>query len=82
MGKLSVHTIRVPQIQSNPATMPPRYYATPATMPLLVGPDDFPFKIEKKPATMPPDKKFFFSKILFFNTLLSYKYEKTLMNNK
>ena len=69
MGKLSVHTIRVPQIQSNPATMPPRYYATPATMPLLVGPDDFPFKIEKKkPATMPPDKKFFFQKF-YFSTL-------------
>ena len=35
-----------PNVQSTPATMPPRYYATPATMPLLVGPDDFPYKIE------------------------------------
>ena len=51
-------------IQSTPATMPPRYYATPATMPLLVGPDKFPYKTEQKPryyatltpATMPPDK--------------------------
>ena len=66
------------KVQSNPATMPPRYYATPATMPLLVGPDDFPFKIEKKtryyatltPATMPPDKKIL-SKILLLNILLT-----------
>ena len=58
--------------------MPPRYYATPATMPLLVGPDDFPFKINKKPryyatltpATMPPDKKIL-SKILLLNILLT-----------
>ena len=32
-------------IQSNLVTMPPRYYATLVTMPLLLGPDKFQYKI-------------------------------------